>query len=85
MRTRSFIKRMLLAFLLLGAYVGSEASAEKAKALRDLQVDDYFAIKSVGSPILSPDGAWVAYTVSTKDLKNDRTESRLWLVSTAGA
>ena len=48
------------------------------------KVDDYFSLKSVGSPLISPDGAWVAYTVSSKDLKNDRSESRLWMVSTAG-
>jgi hypothetical protein len=49
MRTHSLIKLTLLAFLLLGANAGSQASAQDADALRNLQVDDYFALKSVTS------------------------------------
>ncbi len=84
MRTNSLIKLTLLALLLLGANAGSQASAQDANALRSLQVDDYFALKSVGGARISPDGAWVAYTVGTKDLENDRSETRLWMISTAG-
>ena len=84
MRTHTLIKLTLLAFLLLGANAGSQASAQDAGTLRNLQVDDSFALKSVGGPHISPDGAWVAYTVGTKDLENDRSETRLWMVPTAG-
>ena len=84
MRKRSFIKLTLLAFLLVAAYAGSKASAQDTDALRPLQIDDYFALKSVGGPRISPDGAWVAYTVRTKDLENDQSETRLWMVSTSG-
>ena len=83
MRTRLFLKLTLLG-LLLGVVSGTRALAEDADALRHLRVDDYFALKSVGSPRISPDGAWVAYTVRTKDLENDRSETRLWMVPTAG-
>ena len=74
---------VMMAFL-VGAGSGTRALAQDADALRNIQVDDYFALKSVGSPIVSPDGAWVVYTVSTKDLENDRSSSRLWMVPTAG-
>ncbi len=84
MRAHSFIKLTLLGLLLVAAGSGTRASAQGADALRPLQVDDYFAIKGVGGPILSPDGKWVVYSVSTKDLENDRSESRLWMVPTAG-
>ena len=84
MRTHTLIKLTLLTSLLLGANAGSQALAQGADALRNLQVDDYFALKSVGGPQISPDGAWVAYTVGTKDLENDRSETRLWMVPTAG-
>jgi len=84
MRTHSLVNFTLLAFVLLGANTGSRASAEDAGACRNIQVDDYFAIKSVGGPIISPDGKWVVYSVSSKDLENDRSESRLWMVPTAG-
>ncbi len=74
---------VMMAFL-VGAHSGTRALAQDANALRNIQVDDYFALKSVGSPRVSPDGAWVAYTVRPKDLVNDRSETRLWMVSTAG-
>ena len=84
MRKHSFIKLALLGLLLLAADSGKRASAQDADARRDLQVHDYFAIRSVGSPTISPDGKWVIYSVGTKDLENDRSESRLWMVPTAG-
>jgi len=74
---------IMVAFL-VGADSGLLALVQDADALRHLQIDDYFALKSVGSPHVSPDGAWVAYTVRTKDLENDRSETRLWMVPTAG-
>ena len=84
MRTRSFIELTLFGLLLVGAAPGTPALAQEADALRNLQVDDYFALKGVGDPHISPDGAWVAYTVGTKDLENDRSETRLWMVPTTG-
>ena len=41
-------------------------AAQQAPALRPLRVDDYFALKNVGGPRVSPDGAWVAYTVRAR-------------------
>jgi dipeptidyl aminopeptidase/acylaminoacyl peptidase len=84
MRTRSLIELTSFGLLLVGAAPGTPALAQEADALRNLQVDDYFALKSVGDPHISPDGAWVAYTVETKDLENDRSETRLWMVPTTG-
>ena len=84
MRRRSLIGLTLLGLLLVGAGSGTRALAQDADALRNLRVDDYFALKNVGSPRISPDGAWVTYTVGTKDLENDRSETRLWVVSTSG-
>ncbi len=74
---------IMIAFL-VGTDSGTRALAQEADGLRPLQIDDYFALKSVGSPHISPDGAWVAYTVRTKDLENNRSETRLWMVPTAG-
>jgi Tol biopolymer transport system component len=81
MKMHRLITHTLLALLLAGPGFAVLASGADQRAL---QVDDYFAIKSVGNPNVSPDGKWVAYTVSFKDLENDRSSSRLWLVPTAG-
>jgi len=48
MRTHSFIKIILLGLLLLGANVGPRALAQDSGALRNIQIDDYFAIQ--GAP-----------------------------------
>src|SRR3989475_9811075 len=53
-------------------------------APRLLTVDDLFALKEVGDPQISPDGRWVAYTVTTTDLKAEKSESRVWMAPLAG-
>jgi len=75
---------LMMAFL-VGAHSGTRALAQDTDALRNIQIDDYFALKSVGGPRVSPDGVWVVYTVRIKDLENDSSETRLWMVPTAGA
>jgi len=55
-----------------------------AAAPRVLTVDDYFRLRDVGDPRLSPDGDWIAYTVTTSDLERDRSETRIWMVPAAG-
>jgi dipeptidyl aminopeptidase/acylaminoacyl peptidase len=51
---------------------------------RLITVDDYFQIREVHDPQLSPDAKWVAYTVKTALLKSDKNEERLWMVPAAG-
>ncbi|HEY0306036.1 MAG TPA: S9 family peptidase [Longimicrobiales bacterium] len=52
---------------------------------RALKVDDFARIKSVGEPQISPDGGWVAYTVTTTDLKKDNSDTDVWMVSWDGS
>jgi dipeptidyl aminopeptidase/acylaminoacyl peptidase len=51
---------------------------------RTLAVDDYFRIRGVGDPQVSPDGNWVAYTVTTRDLEKDESKTRIWMAPIAG-
>ncbi len=82
MRNHSFMRLTVLALLLAGA--GTRVQAADGALLRPLQVDDYFALKNVGSPSISPDGKWVAYTVSTQDIEKDSRETRIWMVPVSG-
>src|SRR5256714_13671683 len=50
---------------------------------RAITIDDYLALKSVGNPQLSPDGKWVAYTVTEQSLKDNRGIARIWLADVA--
>jgi dipeptidyl aminopeptidase/acylaminoacyl peptidase len=47
-------------------------------------VDDVFEIRAVGDPQIAEDGKWVAYTVSTMSLKEDKTETRIWMTPAGG-
>ena len=72
---------MLIHSLLIG---GLALAAAAPAAKRNLQVDDLFRIRAVGDPQLSPDGRWVAYTVATSSLKEDKAETRVWMTSIDG-
>jgi len=51
---------------------------------RPLTIADYFKLQNVSEPALSPDGEWVAYTVTRRNLERDENESRIWMVPAAG-
>jgi len=56
-----------------------------ANAQRSIGVDDLARIRDVSDPRLSPDGGWVAYTVSLPDTARDRDDSDIWMASWDGA
>ncbi|MFQ6046911.1 MAG: TolB family protein [Gemmatimonadales bacterium] len=55
-----------------------------AQTPRALEVNDLFAMKRVGDPQISPEGEWVAYTVTETNLEEEKSETRIWMVPTAG-
>jgi dipeptidyl aminopeptidase/acylaminoacyl peptidase len=62
----------------------SVSLALAAQTRRPLTPDDIFERKNVGDPRISPDGAWVAYTVSTMDRKEDTSDTDIYMVATGG-
>jgi dipeptidyl aminopeptidase/acylaminoacyl peptidase len=58
------------------------ADAPKKRAIT---LDDLARIERVGSPVVSPDGEWVVYTVSTTDTKEDKSQTHLWMVKWDGS
>ena len=54
------------------------------EAHRTLTPDDLFNVRRVGSPKVSPDGDWIAYTVSTTSLEDERSYTRIWMSPAAG-
>jgi dipeptidyl aminopeptidase/acylaminoacyl peptidase len=51
---------------------------------RPITVEDRLQIREVTDPQLSPDAKWVAYTVRTASLKEDKNEERIWMVPFGG-
>jgi dipeptidyl aminopeptidase/acylaminoacyl peptidase len=76
--------RCLTGALLAVLLAAPALPALAADAPRPLKVDDLFALKSVGDPQLSPDGAWVAYTVRWLDPKADASDTDIYMVPFAG-
>ncbi|HUQ87044.1 MAG TPA: S9 family peptidase [Vicinamibacterales bacterium] len=70
----------LVAFTLTGA-----ASLHGQAAKRAITLDDHSRIISVGDPQRSPDGVWVAYTVTTIDAEKDRRNTDVWMVKWDGS
>ncbi len=61
------------------------ATAGMQAAPRMLNLDDLARLSVVSDPRVSPDGKWVAYTVSTVDAKDDKRVSHLWMISWDGS
>ncbi len=53
-------------------------------AVGPMTVDDVLAMRQVGNVALSPNGRWVAYVVTERDLERNVNDSDIWLVSTEG-
>jgi len=52
---------------------------------RPLTAGDIYRMRSVNDPQLSPDGNWVAYTVSSVDSAKDKNDTDVWMASWDGA
>src|SRR5687768_15155749 len=47
---------------------------------RALSIEDYYRLKTVGTPEISPDGKWVAFTIATRVEATNGQQSEVWLV-----
>jgi dipeptidyl aminopeptidase/acylaminoacyl peptidase len=70
--------------LSLSARAQESATKPTSATPRNITIDDFFQIRDVSQPEMSPEGQWVAYSVRTRMLKEDKNEQRLWMISTHG-
>jgi dipeptidyl aminopeptidase/acylaminoacyl peptidase len=73
--------RLLGAVAVVSFLCPSPASAQQPRPIRP---SDIYRLRDVGAPRLSPDGAWIAYTVATVDSAKDKSDSDIWMVSWDG-
>jgi dipeptidyl aminopeptidase/acylaminoacyl peptidase len=59
-------------------------TAAQESAKHPITFDDLIHMHRVADPKISPDGQWVAYTVSTPDLDANRNAGNIWAVRTSG-
>src|SRR5438105_946783 len=74
--------RKLFSVLLLCLVATCALLAQPAR--RPLKLDDIFRLRDVRDPQLSPDGQWVAYVVGTTDVKEDKSNSHIWMIGYDG-
>ena len=75
---------MTRAVLALAALVFVSGSSLMAQTKRAITLDDHSRLVAVGDPQRSPDGAWVAYTVTTIDAEKDKRNTDVWMVKWDG-
>jgi len=71
-------------FACMLALLARPLAQAEAKGLRALTVDDLAQLQEVSDPQLSPDGKWVAYTVTNADLAADQQVDQVWMVDWEG-
>lgn len=59
-------------------------AAAQANAKRAITFDDLIKLHRVGEAVISPDGSWVAYSLSTPDMEANRGVTNIWAVRTSG-
>lgn len=79
-----FRPTILQIFILTLTSLVPGVSAQQPAAPRPITVDDAFEIRDVRDPQITDDGRWVAYTISTPSLKEDKTETRIWTTPAEG-
>jgi dipeptidyl aminopeptidase/acylaminoacyl peptidase len=69
---------------LLALILATLAAAPASAAGRPVTVDDEMALRAIADLRISPDGAWVAYVVSTPSLEKNEHLGTLFVVPAAG-
>jgi len=70
--------------LVLVIFVAAAGLLSGQTSKRPLKLDDLARFRNVGDPQCSPDGQSVAYTVSTTDVKEDKSSTHIWMVGFDG-
>jgi len=71
------------ALLALALALPSLLRADAPAAKRPMTVEDLWSLSRVGAPVLSSDGKTAAFTVSTYDPEEDRSNADVWLLDVA--
>ena len=74
---------VLAALLLLGALWG-QGEAEAQDNGRPLAIEEYYSIREIDSPVISPEGEWVAYALVSRVEEDNSSSSEVWVVATDG-
>ncbi len=77
--------RAALVFMATCVLGNARQESAKRPAGRPLTIEDYYRIQTLANRQISPDGKWVAYTVSTRIEEDNNTRTETYLVPTDGS
>jgi dipeptidyl aminopeptidase/acylaminoacyl peptidase len=72
----------LIAFIALALSTG--AAKQPPQEYKPFNIDDLIQVRRVSDPQLSPDGRWIAYTITDTDKAANRRATQIYLISTEG-
>lgn len=78
------VRSLLVPVLLFALVCGSGLHAQQPASPRPVAVSDLFALRDVHDPQISSDGQWVAYSIGSANLDDDKFQERIWMTSAAG-
>lgn len=84
MRSRPIVFAVFVLALISCFFLHRAEGQQPVPAQRAITVGDVFELHDVSDPQITADGKWVAYTVSTMSLKEDKTETRIWMSPATG-
>lgn len=82
----SLLSRLLLVALATVGWPGKSHAQSPASSgsRRPLRSGDLYRFRDVGAGRISPDGQWIAYTVTSVDSAKDKSDSDVWMVNWEG-
>jgi len=75
-------KTIKTALVILLAFLSIVATSQESE--KPITINDLMNIRSVNNPRISPDGQWIAFTITEIDLKKDKSETRIWMIPVRG-
>jgi dipeptidyl aminopeptidase/acylaminoacyl peptidase len=74
---------LMICALVVAVPLSAQAPATTPQG-RAFRTEDWYKLTTVSSPAMSPDGRWVAFTVTTVDEAANKRHSEVWLVASSG-
>ena len=62
----------------------TKSSQAPTSAKRKIQPSDVYRLHTLGDPQVSPEGNWIAYTLSSVDSAQNKRNTDIWMVSWDG-
>jgi dipeptidyl aminopeptidase/acylaminoacyl peptidase len=72
---------ILVAFCLSSSITQAQ---QPSSVPRPVRVDDLFEVREVHDPQISPDGQFIAYTINSTSLKDDKGFTQIWMIPAVG-